>query len=413
MLWWIPSTFLLSNTTGSSGTGPKIFLNWLVLDRNYILITTKSGYECLSQTAKETEQDIAHKRLFNTVPVTISEPRYIYVFYSNEESAGNYEAYFDDFKVTQTKSAIVQAEDYYPFGLTFNSYKRENSVGNNYLYNGKELQDELDLGWMDYGARMYMADIGRFTTVDPLAEILQESWTPYHYVKNNPIKFIDPTGMIWKDQEEADQLKEKAQDRKDQLAKQRSKVEAKMEKREAKGKSTKNQERTLATIDSRTEQLDQTMGDIDALGADQDHVYDLVSGDNQGGGKHGVTQGGNGVINIYGSNDGLHIHEIRHVSLSLSSEGGLEFRNGGLAPTTPTGSLDEIQGYKAQFGYTGSGPGSAGSDDQILNTIANLKDDNGNYVYPAIRQRIMNRQQGIRNAEKYQNKIKKGKEVKF
>jgi len=42
--------------------------------------------------------------------------------------------------------------DYYPFGLTCNSYQRENSVKQNYQYNGKELQDELDLGWLDYGA---------------------------------------------------------------------------------------------------------------------------------------------------------------------------------------------------------------------------------------------------------------------
>jgi hypothetical protein len=42
--------------------------------------------------------------------------------------------------------------------LTFNSYRRENTATNNYSYNGKELQDELDLGWMDYGARIYDPD---------------------------------------------------------------------------------------------------------------------------------------------------------------------------------------------------------------------------------------------------------------
>jgi len=34
-------------------------------------------------------------------------------------------------------------ENYYPFGLTFNSYQRENSVSNQYQYNGEKLQDEL------------------------------------------------------------------------------------------------------------------------------------------------------------------------------------------------------------------------------------------------------------------------------
>ena len=71
------------------------------------------------------------------------------------------EVYFDDFKVTQIKSPVVQQDDYYPFGLTFNSYQRETSVPNQYQYNGNEMQDKLNLRWLDYGARMYMPEIGR------------------------------------------------------------------------------------------------------------------------------------------------------------------------------------------------------------------------------------------------------------
>ena len=78
--------------------------------------------------------------------------------------------YFDDFKVTYTKSPVVQMDEYYPFGLAFNSYSRENGISQDFKYNGKENQDELGLGWLDYGARMYMGEIARWGVVDPLSE---------------------------------------------------------------------------------------------------------------------------------------------------------------------------------------------------------------------------------------------------
>ena len=68
------------------------------------------------------------------------------------------------------------------------------SANYKYKFGGKELQDELGLELYDFHARNYMADIGRTTTLDPLAENFA-SQSPYSFFNNNPIYFIDPTGM--------------------------------------------------------------------------------------------------------------------------------------------------------------------------------------------------------------------------
>jgi RHS repeat-associated protein len=180
-----------ANTSGSSEPGPKVYLNWLVFDKNYVLLT--GGFDRLSTGAREFGQDVAHERLFSP-EVLITEPGFVYIFLSNEETTP-IEVYFDDLKVDHIKSPVIQSDDYYAFGLTFNSYQRENSTANQYLYNSKEKQDELGLDWLDYGARMYMPEIGRWGVIDPLSEKMRRH-SPYNYAFDNPIRFIDPDGMM-------------------------------------------------------------------------------------------------------------------------------------------------------------------------------------------------------------------------
>lgn len=88
---------------------------------------------------------------------------------------------------------VLDRNDYYPFGMNISEYYSvfdAQGTPFNYKYNGKELQES---GMYDYGARLYMPDIGRWGVVDELAETSRR-WSPYTYAYNNPIIFIDPDG---------------------------------------------------------------------------------------------------------------------------------------------------------------------------------------------------------------------------
>ncbi|OXE99606.1 RHS repeat-associated protein, partial [Flavobacterium araucananum] len=67
-----------------------------------------------------------------------------------------------------------------------------------YKYNGKELQDEsiggFQLNWYDMEARNYMPDIGRWGSIDELAESFF-NFSPYDFSNNNPVFFSDPSGL--------------------------------------------------------------------------------------------------------------------------------------------------------------------------------------------------------------------------
>lgn len=62
-----------------------------------------------------------------------------------------------------------------------------------YKYNGKELDTENGLDIYDYDARQMEATLGRFTSVDPMAEKYY-SVSPYAYCGNNPVMLVDVNG---------------------------------------------------------------------------------------------------------------------------------------------------------------------------------------------------------------------------
>jgi len=92
-------------------------------------------------------------------------------------------------------ASIVQENHYYPFGMQQNgNWAKTQTVKNDYLYNGKELNTEIGLDWSDYGFRFYDATIGRFTGVDPISDQFAYLST-YNYAGNSPIANIDLWGL--------------------------------------------------------------------------------------------------------------------------------------------------------------------------------------------------------------------------
>ncbi|MEM6799773.1 MAG: DUF6443 domain-containing protein [Bacteroidota bacterium] len=117
--------------------------------------------------------------------------------YNLQDHLGNVRLSFADLdadKNIDVNTEILQTDHYYPFGLrmSFNA-SQQAAIAQRYTYNGKELQDDFGLNWLDYGARMYDASIGRWNGVDALAEHYK-TWSPYVYTLNSPVIFIDPDG---------------------------------------------------------------------------------------------------------------------------------------------------------------------------------------------------------------------------
>ena len=185
-----PATGVLTDPNENAAY-PKAHLNWGTFDRDWKFL---DGGAKQLQGGAEDGTDVPFAEISKSIE--IKEPGYVYIWLSNT-SAQQRDVFFDDFNVTHTKSPIIQTEDYYAFGLTFNSYQRENSLLNKYQYNGKELQTDFSLNWLDYGARMYQPEIGRWSAIDPLSE-KYFSLSSYNFVANNPILFVDPDGReIW------------------------------------------------------------------------------------------------------------------------------------------------------------------------------------------------------------------------
>jgi RHS repeat-associated protein len=120
------------------------------------------------------------------------------VYVSNESDQM---VYFDNLQVSNIHARIIEENHYYAYGLKIAALSSrklpdpaEGAIKNNNLYNEKELWDDGDLNWYDYGFRNYDPQIGRFPQLDPLTHDYPEL-TPFQYAGCEPIANVDLDGL--------------------------------------------------------------------------------------------------------------------------------------------------------------------------------------------------------------------------
>ncbi len=104
--------------------------------------------------------------------------------------------------MTDSAAALVETLDYYPFGgIRIDVKPADSSFSEQRKYIGQEFDEATGLNYLN--ARYYNADIGRFTSQDPMFWNFDKEWladpqnqNAYSYARNNPIVGSDPSGLL-------------------------------------------------------------------------------------------------------------------------------------------------------------------------------------------------------------------------
>jgi len=132
--------------------------------------------------------------------------------YNYTDHLGNIRlSYTESNRPTFNSVRVLEENHYYPFGLKHQKYgsvskdfvvlNEEDGSGYyvgiepvtsqkqqkkyQYKFQGQELQTEFGLDFYDFGARIYEPTLGRWYSIDPLAE-QSRRWSPYNFAYNNP-----------------------------------------------------------------------------------------------------------------------------------------------------------------------------------------------------------------------------------
>lgn len=97
--------------------------------------------------------------------------------------------------MTDSGGNVTWSATYLPFGQEWNPQ----ATANHYKFTGQERDPESNNDY--FTARFYSNTLGRFLSPDPAGNAVADtafpqSWNLYSYVMNNPLNFIDPSGLL-------------------------------------------------------------------------------------------------------------------------------------------------------------------------------------------------------------------------
>jgi RHS repeat-associated protein len=248
-------------------------------------------------------------------------------------------------KGSNNLAELIQQKHYYPFGMEMSNISLGTGT-NKYLYNGKEIQDDFNLYWYDYGARFYDPQLGRWHSVDPLAE-MYIGISPYTFTANNPINNREIDGRYFDEKrsaKQADRIERKAD-------MQAGKFDRRADKIDQKGGNS-------GDLRDRAGELRQSAQDVRDMRNDASTEYKYAKlngkeGKSLGlGGPSTTLTGQNGkgdnVVTMFSEkNMGNQIHETRHGGQNARGEFNV-------ATGAGYGVADEVSAYRAQYSWDGS-----------------------------------------------------------
>lgn len=176
---------------------PRANLNYILFDESMRIVESSSGNFQANGNGTWTQ-------IGTTTPLVMPVNGYLAVYLTNgSKNAGCLtctDVFFDQLVLRFTRGSLREEAHYYPHGLPIAGIGGEADAfkENRKKYQSNEFIKDFGLNWMDFQARQYDPQLGRFMGIDPLADQQgQQVWSVYAAMGNNPAMMIDPSGTTF------------------------------------------------------------------------------------------------------------------------------------------------------------------------------------------------------------------------